>query len=148
ATNVTGVVRLTTRLVPHLEVNGEAGGIMLISSMAGLTPGPYQTADSATKAFFVNFGCRLGPELHGRNVALPTLVPGGIDTEMTAGESFKKLGGWLMPADKCARAAVDAFAARAYVHVPGVIYRVGAALVRVLPQRFVTGRVAAQYRNA
>jgi short-subunit dehydrogenase len=148
ATNVTSVVRLTTRLLPYLETSGEGGGIMLVSSMAGLTPVPYQTAYSATKAFLVNFGAGLWHELRGKNVSITTFVPGGIETEMTAGESFKKLGGWLMSADRCADAAVDAFASRAYVHVPGLIYRVGATLVRVLPQRFVTGRVAAQYRHA
>lgn len=148
ATNVTGVVRLTTHLAPYLEQERAGGGVLLVSSMAGITPVPYQTAYSATKAFLVNFGCGLWHELHERNVSVTTFVPGGIETEMTAGERFKKLGGWLMPADKCAREAIDAFARREYLHVPGFVYRVGATLSRILPQQFVTAQVARTYRKA
>jgi short-subunit dehydrogenase len=148
ATNVSSVVRLATRYLPYLDAQGTGGGIMLVSSLAGLTPVPYQTAYSATKAFIVNFGCGLWHETRGRNVSVTTFVPGGIQTEMVEGERFRALGGWLMPVDKCARSALEAFAARGYMHVPGFTYRVGAALIRLLPQRFFTSRMAAVYRAA
>jgi short-subunit dehydrogenase len=148
ATNVTGVVRLTTKIVPYLESRGEGGGVLLVSSMAGLTPVPYQTAYSATKAFLVNFGCGLHHETQDRGVSVTTFVPGGIKTEMTSGERFEALGGWLMPADRCALEAIDCFRRRKYLHVPGVVMRVGTALMGVVPQRFLTSRVAATYRGA
>ena len=148
ATNVTSVVRLTTKLVPYLEQRREEGGLMLVSSMAGLTPVPYQTAYSATKAFLVNFGCGLYHETRPRGVSVTTFVPGGIKTEMTSGERFEALGGWLMPADRCAREAVECFERRRYLHAPGVFMRAGTALMGMLPRHFLTSRVAATYRKA
>lgn len=148
ATNVTGVVRLTTLLLPHLEAHGSGGGLLLVSSMAGLTPVPYQTAYSATKAFLVNFGCGLWHETRRKNVSVTTFVPGGIQTEMTSGERFRALGGWLMPADECAAEGIDCFRRRRYLHVPGLFMRAGASLMGVLPRRFLTERVAATYRDA
>ncbi len=148
ATNVTAVVRLTTKLIPHIEASGEHGGIMIVSSMAGLTPVPYQTAYSGTKAFLVNYGTGLHHELKGRKVSMTTFVPGGIQTEMTSGERFVPLKSWLMPVDPCARDAVDAFRRRRYLRAPGLVNRFGGYFVRLLPQRFIVGQVAAQYRKA
>ena len=147
-TNVSAVVRMTTELVPKIEAAGEGGGILLVSSMAGITPVPYQTAYSGTKAFLIHFGAGMWHELKGRNVSITTYAPGGIVTEMTAGEDFESLRGWLMDVDAAAREAVDAFRKRKYIHIPGAANRMGAALIRFLPQRFVTGRMAATYRNA
>lgn len=148
ATNVTGVVRLTTQLLPHLEQRAEGGGILVVSSMAGLTPLPYQTAYSATKAFLVNFGCGLYHETLGKNVSVTTFVPGGIQTEMTSNERFQALGGWLMPAERCAREAIDCFRKRRYLHAPGFFMRAGTSLMGLLPRQFLAGRIAATYRNA
>ncbi len=148
ATNVQSVVRLTMHLVPYLEQRGHGGGILLVSSMAGLVPTAYQSAYSGTKAFLVNFGCGLHHELAERNVTITTFAPGGIQTEMTAGEKFNRLRSFLMPVEECASAAIDAFRNRRYLATPGLSNRLGYALTRVLPQRFVTGRVAATYRAA
>ena len=75
---------------------------MIVSSMAGMTTVPYQTAYSGTKAFLVSFGTGLFHELRGRPVSMTTFVPGGIQTEMTSGKRFGPLRGWLMPVDQCA----------------------------------------------
>jgi short-subunit dehydrogenase len=148
AVNVTSVVRLTTLLLPYLEKQGEQGGVMLVSSMAGLMPIPYQTAYSATKAFLVNFGCGLHHEMLPRGVSVTTFAPGGIQTEMNDGQRFNDLRAWLMPVDRCARAAVSAFRDRAYLYSPGFVYRVGAVVTRWMPQRFLIGRIADQYRRS
>lgn len=148
ATNVTAVVRLVTTLLPPIENAGQGGGLLIVSSMAGLTPIPYQTAYSATKAFLVNFGCGLYHELRGRNVSVTTFVPGGIKTEMTAGDRFEKLVGFLMPVEACAREAVEGFRRRRYLHAPGFVNRMSATLMRFLPQELMTGRVAATYRGS
>jgi short-subunit dehydrogenase len=147
-TNVTSVVRLTMGLLPRLERANQGGGLMIVSSMAGLTPVPYQTAYSATKAFLINYGCGLWHELRGKNVSITTYAPAGIATEMTSKEQFQPLRGWLMDADKVADDAVEAFRLRKYLEVPGATNRIGAALMRVLPQRFVGGRLAASYKGA
>src|SRR3954470_226033 len=63
-TNVTATVRMATAFVPVLEANG--GGLMIVSSMAGIFPVPYQTHYSATKAFLVHYGVGLWHVLEER----------------------------------------------------------------------------------
>ncbi|MCB9596345.1 MAG: SDR family NAD(P)-dependent oxidoreductase [Sandaracinaceae bacterium] len=148
ALNVSSVVQLTTLLLPYLEQRAERGGLMIVSSLAGLTPVAYQSAYSGTKAFLVHYGCGLHHEMARRGVSVTVFAPGGIDTEMTQGNRFDDLRGWLMPADQCARSAVDGLRKRRYVQVPGLMYRWGNVLTRLLPQSFFVGRVAAQYRRS
>ncbi len=148
AVNVTSTVRLATSFLPYLEKERTQGGLLIVASMAGLTPLAYQTAYSATKGFLINFGCALWHELRPRGVSVTTFAPGGIDTEMTATKRFDGLRSWLVPADRCAREGVEAFVNREYLRIPGLLYRVGSVVTRILPQRLVVGRVAAQYRRS
>jgi short-subunit dehydrogenase len=53
-----------------------------------------------------------------------------------------------MPADRCARETIRAFADRQYLYLPGFTNRVSNFFVRFLPQRLLTSRVAAAYRSA
>ncbi len=145
-TNVIATVRLTTALLPVLEA--QEGGLMIVSSMAGIHPVPFQTHYSATKAFLVHFGLGLWHELAGRNVSVTVYAPSGVVSEMTAGENFTSLRRWLMPVAQAASEGVEAFRGRKYLHISGFANRVGSAFVRLLPQRFTTSMVAAQYRNA
>ncbi len=146
--NVYGTARLVHGLLPHLEKGRKNGGILLIASLAGLTPVSYQSAYSGTKAFLVNYGCSLHHEMRTRGVTVTTFAPGGIATEMTQGQRFNDLRSWLVPVEPCARAALRGFVKRRYLVVPGVIYRIGSVLTRLLPQSFVVGQVAAQYRKS
>lgn len=146
--NVRSVVRLSSMLVPYLEQRGQGGGMMFVSSMAGVVPVAYQTAYSGTKAFLVNYGCALHHEISGRNVSVTTFVPGGIETEMTDGEDFGGLRGWLMPVKKVAREGVHALGTRRFLYAPGVGNRLSLAFAPFVPRRFLTGRVAATYRTA
>jgi uncharacterized protein len=145
-TNVTATVRMATAFVPQLEAQG--GGLMIVSSMAGIHPVPYQTHYSATKAFLVHFGIGLWHELSGRNVSVTVYAPSGVVSEMTAGDSFTPLRRWLMPVDQAANEGVEAFRSRKYLHISGFANRVGSVFARILPQRLTTSLVANQYRNA
>jgi uncharacterized protein len=145
-TNVIATVRLATAFIPHLERQG--GALMIVASMAGIHPVPYQSHYSGTKAFLVNFGLGLWHELAGRNVSVTVYAPSGVVSEMTSGDSFVPLRRWLMPVDQAAREGVEAFRARKYLHISGFTNRVGSVFARILPQRFSTGLVAAQYRAA
>ncbi len=145
-TNVIATVRLATALIPALETQG--GGLMIVSSMAGIFPVPYQSHYSATKAFLVHFGLSLWHELQGRNVSVTSFAPSGVVSEMTAGDNFTPLRRWLMPVNQAAEEGVDAFRTRKYLHISGFANRIGSAFARLLPQRLTTSLVAAQYRNA
>lgn len=146
ATNVAAVVRMTTELIPHLERND--GGILLVSSMAGIIPIPFQSAYSGTKAFLVHFGVGLAHELSGRSVSVTVYAPGGIQSEMTAGEKFGALRSWLMDVDAAASEGIAAMTKRKQVHVPGFTNRIGAALAGMLPRRLVVGQLGSAYRRA
>jgi short-subunit dehydrogenase len=147
-TNVLGVVRMTTELLPVLTRAAEGGGILIVSSMAGVNPVPYQTAYSATKAFLVHYGLGLYHELQGSNVSVTTYAPAGIATEMTAGEKFAPLRGWLAPVDEVAASGLEAFRTRKYLAIPGATNQLGDMLFRLLPRKLVAGQVAAVYRKA
>lgn len=148
AVNNTAVTLLTSLLLPYLEKRREEGGLMIVASMAGVTPVPYQSFYSATKAFLVHLGASLHHEMKPRGVSVTTFVPGGIVTEMTQGERFNDLRGWLMPVVPCAREGVEALVQRRYVHSPGFVYRWGGAVTKLLPQRLFVSGVAAQYRRS
>jgi short-subunit dehydrogenase len=149
ALNVESTVRLTTLLLPYFEQRGEAGGLLLVASLSGLTPAAYQAAYSGTKGFLVKYGWALHHELAPRGVTVSVFAPGGIATEMTAGPRFDSLRVWLMPAAPAARAALRGFARRRHLIVPGLIYDWGRTLaLKVLPENFLVGRVAAQYRRS
>lgn len=146
--NVVSTVRMTNELLPHLEKQGQGGGLMIVSSMAGLSTVPYQTAYSATKAFLVQYATGLHLEMWPRGVSVTVFTPGGIATEMTKGAEFDSLRGWLMPVDRCARAGLKAFKQREYIAVPGFVYAVGAVLQRLVPKRFFDTQLAIRYRKS
>jgi short-subunit dehydrogenase len=54
--NVIGTVALTTRLLPLLEKRNENGGLLLIASLAGLTPVSYQPLTPERRAFWSTTG--------------------------------------------------------------------------------------------
>ncbi|HEY3665978.1 MAG TPA: SDR family NAD(P)-dependent oxidoreductase, partial [Polyangiaceae bacterium] len=113
-----------------------------------LQPVPYQSAYSGTKAFMIHFASGLWHELRHEPISITIFAPGGIVTEMTAGKSFTPLAGFLMPASECARLGLAAFRRRDYLYVSGFSNRIGIALGRLLPRRFVTALVARTYRRA
>lgn len=146
--NVRSTSRFLSLLLPYLEARGENGGVQLVASLAGLTPVAYQAAYSGTKAFLVNYGCSLHHEMKPRGVTVSVFAPGGIQTEMTQGERFNDLRSWLVKVEPCARECILGLERRAYVTVPGFVYRWGSLFTRLLPQSFFVGRVAAQYRHS
>jgi len=148
ALNVTSSTQLMGLFSAYLEERGERGGMLVVSSLAGLTPVAYQAAYSGTKAFLVNYACSLHHEMSKRGVSITTVTPGGIATEMTAGDRFDALRKWLMPADRCAADCLQAFEKRLYLHTPGAMYRWGTKLTKLVPERFFVGRVAAEYRKS
>lgn len=152
ATNVTSLVHLVHLFLPYLIDQQQEGGILLVSSMASLVPVPFQSAYSGTKGFVTNFGQGLWHETRDQPISVTTFVPGGISTEMTdstgLSKYFKHGSAGMMPADQCARLAVDGFAARKYISVPGAINRLALLMSSLLPRKMVSGMIAGEYRKA
>jgi short-subunit dehydrogenase len=150
STNVTSTVRLTSLFAPYLVERGNHGGILLITSMAGLIPVPYQSAYSGTKAFLVHFGRGLWHELRDLPVSITTFVPGGIATELMETSrlsTYFRSRTMIMSAEACARLALGAFAERRYMYVPGFLNRLGAILSSLVPRIFSLA-MGAQFKKA
>ncbi len=151
-TNVNAVAHLTHLSVPYLLGRKQAGGVMLVASMAGVTPVPYQAAYSGTKAFLVGFGHSLWHELKHTDVSITTFVPGGIATEMSENSGLSRYFGdgglFIQTPEACAREAIGAFKQRKHTHVAGLVNQLGVVAGKLLPRSFMVGQVAAEYRKA
>ncbi len=147
-TNVVSVVRMTNRLVNHFEASGNEGGVLIVSSMAALFPVPYQSAYSGTKAFIIGFATALTQEIKNPHFSLSVYAPGGIVTEMTAGDNFHDLQGWLMPVKQAAKEGIYAFQTRKGIYVPGMLNRVGGFFMKLFPKKFIAGKMSNVYEKA
>ena len=151
ATNAVAPVRLAQLFGRYLVEQGQSGGMLLVASMAGLVPMPYQALYGGTKALVTSFGLALREELRGSGISVSVFAPGGIATEMldlsglTAKFHPDDVG--IMSAEICARAAVRALVARRALVVPGAMNRVTAWLMRLLPRSWVVPIVARLYRQ-
>ena len=147
-TNVVSTTRVTSELVRHYKTTGGSLRIMLVTSMAGLIPVPFQSAYSGTKAFLTAFGTALAHELKGTPISVTVFAPGGIATEMTAGDKFGSLRGWLAPVDVVAAEALAALESRPPLWVQGFSNRMGLFLARLVPRNLFMGQLARTYRKA
>lgn len=147
-TNVVSVVRMTNRLVEHFESTGNEGGILIVSSMAALFPVPYQSAYSGTKAFILSFATALSQEIKNPQFSLSVYAPGGIVTEMTAGDNFNDLQGWLMSVKEAAKEGIYTFQNRKGIYIPGLLNRVGGFFMNLLPKKFIAGKMSKVYGKA
>lgn len=143
ATNVTSVVRLSTLFTEYLVKTGRGGGIMTVSSLAGLMPIPYQAAYAGTKAFVTNYMQSIAAEMDGENISYTIFSPGGIDTEMVSGSNLNyfKDSMFMQSAADCANAGLAAFRRRDLVYVPGLINR-GQLLLSQLMPRNIVGKIS------
>lgn len=81
ALNVMAPVRLTRAVLPDMLAR-RSGCIVDIASMAALTPTPYMSHYSATKAALATASECLRIELEGTGVHVLTVYPGPVATEM------------------------------------------------------------------
>lgn len=81
--NVTCVVALTHRLIPHLKRNSNAadGFIINVASTAAFQAGPNMAVYYASKAFVLSFSEALHEELKPQGISVSALCPGATQTE-------------------------------------------------------------------
>lgn len=149
-TNVTSLVRLANLFVHHLAQAGTPAGVMLVSSVAGFIPVPYQAAYSGTKAFVTSYGQALAQEVRHTSVSVTVFAPGGISTELLSrtglSHRFKAGDLGVMSAEACAAHALRAFVQRQQLCVPGLLNQGLTLAARLLPRSFLAQRTAALYR--
>ncbi|HUQ62492.1 MAG TPA: SDR family oxidoreductase [Acidimicrobiales bacterium] len=133
--NVLAPIRLTRAALPGM-LGRRRGGIINISSLASLQPIPYWATYAATKAYLTSFSLAVHEEVKSSGVTVLAVLPGFIRTEFQQRENLglHTIPGPLwMSADDVSKAALRAVAKGRATCVPGLGYRVFAALSRVTP---------------
>ncbi|OUS24660.1 hypothetical protein A9Q99_23915 [Gammaproteobacteria bacterium 45_16_T64] len=150
-TNVTGIVKAVEHYLPYLQVKQQSGGIMLVSSVAGLLPVPYQAAYSGSKAFITHYGLGLNEELRYDDCSLTVFSPGGIATEMTHSSGLDAQfegSAVLQSPEQCAAEAIQAMKTRHALYVPGWINKFQVFGARLLPRSLLVFFAGNLYRKA
>jgi len=122
--------------------------ILIIASLGGLTPLPYQAVYAGTKAFMINFGLSLREELKHENIQVGVFAPGGIKTEMTDIPAMKALEKDLAPVADIARAALKAYDTLPALTVPGAQNKLIAGLSKLAPRSLLAKQAERIYRKA
>ena len=145
-TNVTANVQLIRGLLPALKSPNPR--ILIIASLGGLTPLPYQSVYAGTKAFMINFGLSLREELKHENIKVSVFAPGGIKTEMTDIPEMKGLEKELAPVADVAAAAIKAYDKMPALSVPGAQNKFVAGFSKLAPRRFMAAQAEKIYRKS
>lgn len=141
--NVRTLTDLSLRLAP--QVITHKGGILNVSSIAGLIPGPGMAVYYASKAYVLSFTEALRQELGPKGVRVTALCPGPVPSEFQARAGFKPgldsaiLG--VSPKDVAALAYKSLMANKGTVF-PGLGIKIVPILLRLFPRSFIAGAVA------
>jgi short-subunit dehydrogenase len=142
--NCTAPLVLASRLVPRLQDRGR-GAVVIVSSVAGHQPVPYNAVYSATKAFDLFLGEALWAELQGTGVDVLVLQPGPTETE------FQQVAGETphpgAPPEEVVEIALHALGHQPSI-IPGWVNWLRSHTTRFAPRSIVAliaGRVMAQW---
>jgi short-subunit dehydrogenase len=132
--NVTALTELTMLAARAMAARG-SGSILNVASIGAFQPSPYFAAYTATKAYVLNFGLGIAPELAPRGVRVTTLCPGATKTEFfEAGDVKVDLGeAMMMDAARCVRIGLHAMDRGRPVVVAGWMNVIASWLARRLP---------------
>ncbi len=141
--NVVALTELCRRFLPGM-LERDRGGILNVASTAAFQPGPYMAVYYATKAYVQSFTEAMAQEVKATKLQVTCLSPGPTTTEFakTAGTEaarLQRLGS--MTAGSVARSGYRGFRRGRVVVVPGLVNKLGAFSVRMLPRPLVRGLV-------
>jgi len=155
--NVEALTALTALFLPAMLQRGY-GGIVNVSSAAGLQPLPYYAVYGASKAFVNSFSQALWAEVRTSGVRVIAVCPGPVaDTrfgERAGGSSLGKFPGLaarrLQPREAVVAEALGGLSRGAPLVVPGFTNRLLARLAGYVPRRMqliVTERIFRPAQN-
>jgi len=133
--NVLAPVRLTHAALERMLPQGR-GGVLNVSSIAGLQPMPNVATYAATKAYLSSFSHALHEEVRHRGVAVTALLPGFTHTEFHEVAAINRSavpGPFWMKSDVVARAGLRAVGRGRAQCVPGLGYRVLSVISGLTP---------------
>jgi short-subunit dehydrogenase len=146
--HVVTIVEAVRLFLPGMLERG-AGGIINVSSVAGLLPVPYLAEYAATKAFVISFTTALAEEVRDRGVRIQVCCPGSTKTDFHESAGFQPRN----PAPSQSPDTVVALSlARLERNTPVVLTswtgRGVAAATRLIPCRLLTRLAAAVMKRA
>lgn len=136
---------LAHRHLPAMAARGR-GGLIIMSSLAGLQGTPSIAIYAATQAFGAVLAEGLWAELRGSGVDVLACVAGAVATPGLDATMGRRAPGTLEP-ERVAAAALGALGRRPRT-VPGTLMRISAALMaRLLPRRAAIALIAGAARD-
>lgn len=134
--NVRALSLLTRHFLPGMIRRGR-GSVINVASLGGFTPGPWQSAYYASKAYVVSLSRALSYEVGGTGVRVCVVTPGPVETEFHARMGADTaLYRYLMPAmsaEAVARATYRGWRLGFRVIQPGLLTPVLSLVMRVTP---------------
>jgi len=137
--NMVALTRLTRGLLPAM-IARKRGAILNVSSSASFLPIPNFAVYAATKAYVTSFTEALRGELHGTGIHLSALCPGPVRTEFTEVARRQPTGPAppepdlaYVPVEEVVRAALHGIEQNRPIVIPGMVMKIGMALVRLTP---------------
>ena len=121
------------------------GGVVLMSSVAGIIGSPHSATYAGCKAFALGFGDSLWAELEPRGVDVVTCVAGPTETPTYAQVRTSSFPPTMSP-DEVALAALATLGKRPRV-VPGLFNRLTTWLLAPLPRTLTLRMIAAQTKK-
>ncbi|HTQ29152.1 MAG TPA: SDR family oxidoreductase [Puia sp.] len=139
--NMSALVQMTRLFLPVLRDQPKAY-ILNIASTAAYQAVPYMSLYAGTKAFVLTFSRGLRWELRKSGVSVTCVSPGATDTEFTVrakiGEKGLKTAAKVnMTPEAVAKMAIDGMLAGKAEIIPGLVNKLGAFLVWLMPKGLV-----------
>lgn len=150
-TNVHSVVYFTRAFLQFFNDQKIAGAVLVVGSVAGLVPVPFQAAYSGSKAFLTHYCQAVQQENFRKNYSLSLFAPGGIDTEMNHASGLALTFSdsvFVQSVESCANDALTTMLKRKTLFVPRFSNRLQVLLVKLLPRTLTNGFTAMTYRKA
>ena len=139
--NMATLVALTKLYLPGM-VAAKNGRICNVASTAAFQPGPLMAIYYATKAFVLHFSEAIANELKGTGVTVTALCPGptasGFQEQAKMENSGLVKGKKIMAARTVAEAGYKGIMAGKRIVIPGLMNRVIAQSVGLMPRSFIT----------
>lgn len=135
------VVELTHLLLPSM-IDEKRGGIINISSMAGMQAVPYAALYSSTKSFLTTFSLALEREVGRHGVRVVTVCPGRLraapEGEKPADATRQKFPGGEQAHEDVVSQALKMLDEGGGLLIPGFVNKFANLLERFFPRRLVT----------
>jgi short-subunit dehydrogenase len=136
ALNVAAPSRLMLHVLPGMRQR-RRGGILNVASLGGYTPGPYQAAYYASKAYLMSLSEAVAAEVRADGVRITAVAPGPVDTgfhaQMQAESALYRMFLPSSSPESVARWAMLGYDLGFKVVVPGFFNVLSVVALRVLP---------------